>query len=343
MPRELHDGAAMTPTAFATAPPVEGVIFRHAVLPDELATMNDVANTARRAEGVEWVTSYEAFRTYYENLSNCDSATDIVIAERDGTIVGYGRASWLEEVAGDRIYDVTVLAHPDHATQVMDPLHEAVEGRLRQIAAAHPAGTKHFQAESSDAATIRTAVLETRGYQPVRYSFYMLRPSLDDLHDAPMPDGIEVRPVTPDQLRLIFDADVEAFRDHWGASLPTEEDFRQFVADPVQGDTSLWQVAWDGDQVAGMVRGYINRDENELLGRRRGFVENISVRRPYRRRGLARALIGLTVRALRERGMTEGALGVDTENPTGALRLYESCGFVAVTREAVYRKSLQAS
>ncbi len=338
----MHDGAAMTPTAFATAPPVEGVIFRHAVLPDDLATMNDVANTARRAEGTEWVTSYEAFRTYYANLSNCDPATDIVVAERDGMIVGYGRASWQEEVGGDRIYDVIVAGHPGHATQVMDALHEAVEGRLRQIAAAHPAGIKHFQAESTDAATIRTAVLETRGYVPVRYSFYMLRPNLDDLPDAPMPDGLQVRSVTPDQLRQIFDADVEAFRDHWGASLPTEEDFRQFVADPVQGDTSLWQVAWDGDQVAGMVRGYINKDENELLGRRRGFVENISVRRPYRRRGLARALIGLTIRALRERDMTEGALGVDTENPTGALRLYESCGFVAVTREAVYRKPLPA-
>ena len=91
-----------------------------------------------------------------------------------------------------------------------------------------------------------------------------------------------------------------------------------------------------------MVRGYINKDENELLGRWRGWVENISVRRPYRRRGLARALIGLTIRALRERGMTDGALGVDTENPSGALRLYESCGFAAVTREAVYRKPLPA-
>ena len=328
----------MTPAAYATAPPVEGVLFRHAVLPDDLAPMNDVANTARRAEGTEWVTSYEAFSTYYENLSNCDPATDIVVAERDRTIVGYGRASWHEEVGGDRIYEVTVLAHPDHATQVMDPLHEAVEGRLSRIAAAHPAGTKHFQAESTDAARIRTAVLETRGYQPVRYSFYMLRPNLDELPDAPLPEDFEVRPVTSDQLRQIFDAEVEALRDHWGASLATEEDFHQFVADPDQGDTTLWQVAWAGDQVAGMVRGYINKDENELLGRRRGFVENISVRRPYRRRGLARALIGLTIRALRERGMTEGALGVDTENPTGALRLYESCGFVAFTRDAVYRK-----
>ncbi len=332
----------MTPTAYPTAPPVEGISFRHAVLPDDLATMNEIANTGRRAEGVEWVTSDEAFRTYYENLANCDPATDLLVAARNGMMVGYGRASWHEEVGGDRIYDVTVLAHPDHATQVMDPLYEAVEGRLRQIAAAHPAGTGHFQAETSDAATLRTAVLQARGYQPVRYSFLMLRPNLDDLPDAPLPGGFEVRPVTPDQLRQIFEADVEAFRDHWGATVPTEEDFRQFVADPVQGDASLWRVAWDGDQVAGMVRGYINKDENELLGRRRGWVENISVRRPYRRRGLARALIGLTIRALRERGMTDGALGVDTENPSGALRLYESCGFVAVTRDAVYRKSLPA-
>ena len=330
----------MTQSANTTAPVLGGGLFRHAVLPDDLASMNDVANAARLAEGTEWVTSYEAFRTYYENLSNCDPATDIVVVERKGLMVGYGRASWLEEFGGDRIYDVTVLAHPDHAARVMGPLHEAVEGRLLEIAAAHPAGTKHFQAESSDTATLRTAVLEARGYQPVRYSFYMLRPHLDDLPDAPMPEDLEVRPVTPDQLRQIFDADVEAFRDHWGASLPTEESFRQFVGDPVQGDTSLWQVAWDGDQVAGMVRGYINREENELLGRQRGFVENISVRRPYRRRGLARALIGLTIRALRERGMTEGALGVDTENATGALGLYASCGFVAVRREATYRKPL---
>lgn len=205
----------MTSNAYPTAPPVEGVNFRHAVLPDDLVTMNEVANRARRAEGVEWVTSDEAFRTYYENLANCDPATDLVIAERDGTMVGYGRASWREEVDGDRIYDVTVLALPDHATQVMDPLHEAVEGRLRKVAAEHAPGTKHFEVESSDAATIRNAVLEARGYQPVRFSFYMLRSSLDDLPDAPMPDGLEVRPVTPDQLRQIFDADVEAFRDHW--------------------------------------------------------------------------------------------------------------------------------
>jgi mycothiol synthase len=167
----------------------------------------------------------------------------------------------------------------------------------------------------------------------VRYSFLMVRPNLDDLPDSPMPDGLEIRPVRREHMRQIFDAEVEAFRDHWGASLPTEADFQQFVTDPVEGNPAHWQVAWDGDQVAGMVRGYVNEKENEHFGRRRGWVENISVRRPWRRRGLARALIAACISSLREAGMTEGALGVDTENPSGALRLYESCGFAVSRRE----------
>lgn len=89
-----------------------------------------------------------------------------------------------------------------------------------------------------------------------------------------------------------------------------------------------------------MVRSFINVDENERRGRRRGYVEHISVRRPWRRRGLARALIAASFPLLRARGMEEGALGVDTENTSGALRVYEACGFRPVARSATYRKPL---
>jgi ribosomal protein S18 acetylase RimI-like enzyme len=169
----------------------------------------------------------------------------------------------------------------------------------------------------------------------------MVRPNLDDLPDAPMPDGLEIREVRPEQLRQIYDAEVEAFRDHWGSvELPSDE-FERFVSDPVSGRYELWRVAWDGDEVAGMVRGYINDEENERYGRLRGFVEYISVRRPWRRRGLARALIAATITALRERGMTDAGLGVDSENTSGALRLYESCGFRVTQRLALYRTPLE--
>jgi ribosomal protein S18 acetylase RimI-like enzyme len=85
---------------------------------------------------------------------------------------------------------------------------------------------------------------------------------------------------------------------------------------------------------------FVFRDENERLGVRRGWLEHVSVRRPWRRRGLAAALIADSLRGLRERALDEAALGVDAENPTGALRLYESLGFYRYRTGISYRKAL---
>jgi ribosomal protein S18 acetylase RimI-like enzyme len=90
-----------------------------------------------------------------------------------------------------------------------------------------------------------------------------------------------------------------------------------------------------------MVRSYIHPEQNERLGVKRGWVEHISVGRPWRRRGLARALIAASFPLLRARGMTEGALGVDSENETGALRVYERCGFVVVSQSSDYSRTLE--
>ncbi|MDQ3493392.1 MAG: GNAT family N-acetyltransferase [Chloroflexota bacterium] len=302
--------------------------------------MNGVANAVRRATGEEWLSSDDQFRAFYENLSNCEPATDVMVAGRDGLIVGYGRASWYEDLEGQRLYEPVAFAHPDQPPELLGVVLQAMEARCREIAATHPAGPKQFQTDASDSAVAQVALLLGRDYEPARYSFLMVRPNLDDVPDAALPEGLEIREVEPEHLRTIFDAEVEAFRDHWGMGLPTEEDYQQFLTDPVGGRYERWRVAWDGGQVAGAVRGFINYEENRQYGRKRGWVENISVRRPWRRRGLARALIAASITVLREQGMTEGALGVDTENPTGALRLYESCGFVAVKREATYRKPL---
>ena len=86
-------------------------------------------------------------------------------------------------------------------------------------------------------------------------------------------------------------------------------------------DTDLWVVAWDGDQIAGVVQNWIWPEENEKLGVKSGWLEHISVRRPWRRRGLARAITAASLVRIREAGMTEGMLGVDSENANGALGL----------------------
>ena len=133
---------------------------------------------------------------------------------------------------------------------------------------------------------------------------------------------------------------MEAFQDHWGRSEPVEADFERWFAIP-ECDPRLWQIAWDGQEVAGCVMPFIYADENERLGLSRGWLEHISVRRPWRRRGLASALIARSLTVLRARGLSEAALGVDAENESGAVRLYEALGFRRWRTGLAYRKALK--
>jgi mycothiol synthase len=159
---------------------------------------------------------------------------------------------------------------------------------------------------------------------------------------ASLPAGIEIRPVTQEQLRTIFDADTEAFRDHWGFSEPTEGDWVQFLEFPHRDET-LWKVAWDGNRVAGQVRSFVNELENTTFDRKRGWTEFISTAREWRGKGVATALICESLRELESRGMDEAALGVHVENPHGAMRLYQKLGFAVQSRGAVYEKPMKAS
>ena len=86
------------------------------------------------------------------------------------------------------------------------------------------------------------------------------------------------------------------------------------------------------------MRTYIDHEQNQLYNRKRGYTEFISVRRPWRRIGLARALIVRSLQAQKDAGMTESALWVDSENLSGANMVYEACGFVVHKRATVYHK-----
>jgi ribosomal protein S18 acetylase RimI-like enzyme len=215
-----------------------------------------------------------------------------------------------------------------------------LEDHARSVASHGLPRDRVLQVEVTDSAPDRERLVRAAGYVPVRVFYSMVRPHLDDLDDAPLPEGFEIRDVRPEHMRQIWDAAIEAFRDSWNFTEPTAADYEEFLTDPVESDTSLWRVAWAGDDVAGSVRSFINAAENERFGRRRGWVEHISVRRPYRRRGLARALIAASFPLLRARGMTEAALGVDTQSQSNALSVYERCGFVVAGHETTYRKPL---
>jgi mycothiol synthase len=176
-------------------------------------------------------------------------------------------------------------------------------------------------------------------YARIRYGFEMRRRLDEPIPEFDLPEGLELRPVREADHRQIWDADVEAFLDHWEPRDRAEGDFEAAFTYP-EIDTTLWRVAWAGDEVVGSVMNYIFAEENAKLGVELGWLSHVSVRKPWRGRGVAKALIVSSMRALRERGMSVAALGVDGENPTGALALYEGLGFYRHQMWIAHRRSL---
>jgi GNAT superfamily N-acetyltransferase len=263
-----------------------------------------------------------------------------------GQAVAYARVMRAEQLDGTRRYGHMARMEPAWRRKgIGAALLGWLEARASEIdATLEPNANTVFETWAMDTQAGNIALLTGNGYAPARYGYEMTRP-LDDtpIADFPLPDGFEIRPATPEHYRAIWDADVEAFRDHNGFAEPGEARYQAWLNDPLFFQPDLWKVAWDVEtnEVAGMVQNFINGDENAKLNRKRGYTEGISVRRPYRRRGLARALIVESLRMHKALGMTEAALGVDATNPTGALRVYEDCGFKAVKTEIVYRKRMR--
>jgi mycothiol synthase len=263
---------------------------------------------------------------------------DALIAEVDGEAVAFVRASWALRDGG-YVFHTTGEVHPRVRRRGLGrALLHAAQARLREVGADLPADQpRRFGSETMDGQEGAKALFAAEGYEPIRWFAEMLRPLDEPIPEIALPDGLELREVRPEDHRRIFDAEAEAFRDHWGSRDWTDVDFeRTFSAPGI--DTSLWRVVWDGDEVAGVTETFIHADENRSLGTDHGWLERVSTRRPWRGRGVAKAMIASAMVALRERGMTHAALGVDADNPSGAFGLYERLGFrVANRMEAVAR------
>jgi GNAT superfamily N-acetyltransferase len=330
------------PVILPGAPSVPGLNFRVFMGEQDYPNIASVIAGSKVADKIERADSLEFIAHYYSHLVNCDPYKDMLFAQIDERVVGYTRVAWWTQANATRIYRCICFLLPEWRQRgIGTAFLNWDEQRLRQIAETHPNGqVRYFESSAADSEVATQALLEKHGYAPVRYNYLMVRRDLENIPQAPLPSGLEVRPVKMEHIQAIRAASIEAFRDHWGFSEETEPGLQAMIDDP-NFDPSLWQVAWDGDQVAGMVLAFIDKKENEEYHRKRGWTENICVRRPWRKRGLARALIVRSFYAIKERGMQEAALGVDTQNESGALQLYESVGFRPVKRLTLYRKPME--
>lgn len=305
------------------------------------AAMAAVLAAYREHHGDPELPTVEQIDVSYSHLRDCDPETDIAIVEHDGEPVAYARVSWEDLVAGDRDCVVFAPTQPEHLDRALfDALVRAQEEHMRRWA--DDASSARYRAYAGHPGhgmppVGEAAWLEDLGYTATEWEAMLVRPDLDDIPELSLPDGVEVRPVTEDQVRPIVVAHCEAFRGEWDFREPTEEDYAEIIDSP-ERDETLWKVAWAGDTIVGQVKPYINSEENERRGYLRGYTEYISTHRDWRNRGIAGALLAMSLHELRNRGMTEAALGADTNNPGGAFQLYQRLGFQLFSLEAVYTK-----
>jgi ribosomal protein S18 acetylase RimI-like enzyme len=184
-------------------------------------------------------------------------------------------------------------------------------------------------------------VLERHGLSPVRYFFKMERDLAEPIPVPQFPEGYSLRHVENDaDIQLWADCFNLSFIDHYNFHPTTVELQKHWRSDSnYVPEHDLIAMAPDGT-VAAFCFCWIDPDNNERNNRLEGWIDVLGTRRGHRKIGLGKAMLLAGMLAIKEAGMEKAVLGVDAENPTGALGLYESVDFRPVMTTVGYLKDL---
>lgn len=345
------------PSAFYPQPAADLILRRYQGEQD-LPAMLEVFQTARfTGQGLDHdemaLDNLNDISHKFRHLSNCDPFQDVLIAEIDRQMAAYARVNWRqleprgEYPRGCRIYFMEWYIRPEWRDRGLDSLFlKHCQERLRQIMDAQDSrspfdGPRLFEANATSLQPDLIRLLQHDGFTPARRGSKMTCFNLENTPDLPLPPGFKTRAVKPEHYRQIWDALIDGFSDDPGFYEPSEEDYESWRYS-AQFQPDLWQIAWDGNEVAGMVLNYITR-ASAIGAASSGepgiaWTEDICVRPAYRRRGLARALLARSMRMFQSMGFTQTSLGVDLDHAQRADLLYQSLGYQIVHLFTSYRR-----
>lgn len=315
-----------------------GFVVRPPALGDAEAVAELVNAVSRAATGEPYATPAQV-RAWWLEPGRDSAANDRLLLTPDG-----GPAAYVEYSAGepDAPYYFLGFVHPAHGGRgIGSAVLRWAEARARRSLAESPSdarvtlGTIAWTTQAS----AFDQLLRRHGYAPVR-TFHRMLVELDAPPPEPQwPEGIAVRAFDRGRdERAVYEANEEAFRDHWGS---TPVSYEQWVHRHIDGeerfDPALWFLAMDGDEVAG---GALCRWERPAQPDE-GHVRELFVRRPWRRRGIGVALLRHAFGEFYRRGKRKVSLTVDAESAWGAPRLYERAGMRPLWGTVHYEKELR--
>ncbi len=328
------------------APALSGLTFRHITSIADYAAMAAIHAGSQQHDHIDPHSSRESvpdeaqLRGMFPQ-ENMIGNPDLVLALLNERVIGYNHVVWRwTEVTGVRVYlHLGYLLPAWRGHGVGSALLHWAQQRIRALAAVEHADARAtFATNVSSTEREADALICHAGYTDVRRLSDMLLSPIPVLVLPALPPGVSVIRVEPAHYRAIYHTMKDAYREIWTSTPESEDDYQAFLAENVttpRFDPTLWQVAWAGEEVAGVV---ISRIVGQV-----GHIAEVEVRRSWQRRGIARVLLQRAIVCLGERGMTEVRLYTDAANGQGARSLYESLGFREVKQHIFYRKLLDGA
>ncbi|HAX75494.1 MAG TPA: GNAT family N-acetyltransferase [Cyanobacteria bacterium UBA11372] len=287
----------------------------------------------------DW-TSVSELRLEFEDPL-IDKQQDIRLWEdADGKLIGFAQM-WIPPSGDNDDGFVWFNVHPEFGGDYLEK--QAIawgEQRMRQVAALRGVCAR-LRVRSRDDNRLRMALLESCGFTPDRYFLRMERSLVEPLGEPKFPEGFTLRQLQGEQESEPWvEMFNQTFIDHWNYHPLTVETHKHWFTDPnYKPEFDLVAIAPDG-MFAAFCFCYINPEENEHFARKEGWIADLGTRRGFRKIGLGRAMLLAGLHQLKASGMETAKLGVDADNPNGALQLYQSVGFRKLHTNISYYKDL---
>ncbi len=312
----------------------KGFVMRRPTMEDVEAVLQ-LVQADEIAHENEIETTLSDMRRWWQ-MPNFDLATDAwLIVSPENQIVAFA----------DLSHEKHVRLHPN-ATIHRAYLHRGIGTYLLQLQELR--AQQHLPLAEADARVTMVSwlnskdqetshLLEQHGFKRIRSSYRMAIELTEQPASPVWAEGITLHTLAEDTslLRAVYEADEDAFQDHWGYLSRTFAEFQHWESERENFDPTLWFLAMDGAQIAGIG---LCADEKE----QGGWVHSLGVRRLWRQQGIGMALLRYAFGEFYRRGIRKVYLGVDAQSLTGATRLYERAGMHVVKQYNIYEKELRA-
>ncbi len=287
------------------------------------------------------VTAEQVRQLLPDSSTGSGGASDVHLFFVGDELVGYERTRRETWTSGIRVYHANPFVHPEwRRAEVLTDIAQRIVEYQGAFSAHDPHGTAAFLSlalDPSDAVMIEA--LRAAGFEPRHYFLQMARPLEADVAVTTLPAPLEIRPLREEDYRRVYAFDREIMRGCWGVEAPSEEHFEWWSREAFR-NPELWAVAWAGGSIVGTSAGIIGGTWNPTLGAGTAEIRFVRVAPPWRRKGVATALIVRCLAALRTRGIKRVVLGVDGDSENTAAALYRTLGFEVTSRAVAYCRDL---